>query len=78
MKIQYFEIVYSQWLPQQHIDHDELLCDLVTLDKETSTGLSVAIIAAVSTLSGVIIILIVAATFCLYQWKCSERYYVCL
>ena len=58
--------------------YDELLCDLVSLDKETATGLSVAVVAAVGALSGVIVILIVAATFCLYQWKCSERYYVCL
>ena len=49
---------------------------IVALDKETVTGLSVAVVAAVGTLSGFIIILILAATFCLYQWKCSESYYV--
>ena len=56
--------------------YDQVLCDLVALDDETATGLSVAIVAAVGTVSGFIVILIVAATFCLYQWKCSKRYNV--
>ena len=56
--------------------HDELLCDLVTSGNETAAGLSVAVEAAVGTVSGFIVILIVAATFCLYQWRSSKRYYV--